>query len=163
MINYWSSASEEYGCLLKCQRFTLDSSHRLELIPFLDSLKRRPRPCWNIELMKCQLAQTTIYLLAPNSPAPKSNQPTSAGSSGQMNSLANDIINLNSGKFLENNPGMQSFFMQIDSVFYERQKTAINYSTMAHNRNESKVINPEAPPVIKLKRFTNTQIRSQIK
>ena len=65
-IIYWSSASEEYGCLLEAEHFNLDSSHKLELVPFLDNLKRRPKPCWYVELMKCQLAQTKTYLMAPN-------------------------------------------------------------------------------------------------
>lgn len=126
-IIYWSSASEEYGCLLEAEHFNLDSSHKLELIPFLDSLKRRPKPCWYVELMKCQLAQTKTYLMAPNNGTISNKFNAERASSGFASFIG-------SGKFLESNV-MKSFFMQIDSIFYEREKkcnyTAVNTENYA--------------------------------
>lgn len=131
-IIYWSSASEEYGCLLECEQFNLDSTHKLELIPWLDSLKRRPRPCWYIEIMKCKLAQTKIYLMAPNSGSGKFNNDLSKNN---PSSMQNDLL-FNGSKFLESHV-MRSFFMQIDSIFYEREKNCnyniYNCSTIKNN------------------------------
>ena len=64
-ILYWSSASEEYGSQFELESFLLNSTQRLELIPFMDTLKRRPRPCWFIEMMTFNLSQAAIYLMSP--------------------------------------------------------------------------------------------------
>jgi len=128
-VIYWSSASEEYGMCLECEHFKLNSSHKLELVPFIDTLKRRPKPCWSIEIMKCKLAQTTIYLMGPlnknttnhqnntNSATPTTNTNNSITNNNNTNNNNNEI------KFLESERITKSFFMQIDSIFYEREKT----------------------------------------
>ncbi len=111
-IVYWSSASEEYGIILECEHFRLNSSHKLDLLPFVEQLKRRPKPCWSIEIMKCKLAQTTIFLMCPLSQ--KIIQPLA------NNNTTNE--NERSIKFFESERVIKSFFMQIDSIFYEREK-----------------------------------------
>lgn len=69
--------------------------------------------------MKCQLAQTKTYLMAPNN----------GTISNKFNADRTTVPSLiGSGKFLESNV-MKSFFMQIDSIFYEREKKC-NYTTV---------------------------------
>jgi hypothetical protein len=131
-IIYWSSASEEYGVQLECEHFFLDSSHKLSLIPILDKLKRRPKPCWSTEIMKSKLRQIKIYLMAPNGMNTKSN---TFNNKIEINNFKTQM-SMQNELFIMNNYGMKSFFMQIDSIFYEQEKNC-NYNIFNCNNHSS--------------------------
>ena len=63
-------------------------------------------------------------------------------SSNNNGSVHNDLM-INSNKFLDSNCGMRSFFMQIDSIFYEREKNC-NYNI--YNCSNTTVFNKESYP-----------------
>ena len=152
-ILYWSSASEEFGIQFELENFLMNSTQRLELIPFMDKLKRRPRPCWFIETMTFNLAQTTLYLMSPMT---GSQTTTGVGSKPMANKTVNnqaemDLLTLDmnerSIKLLESPAAMRNFFLQIDSIFYERhEKNNYEYATYdkksqttSHSRQESRL------------------------
>jgi hypothetical protein len=63
---YWSSASEQYGVQVDCEQLKLSSTLRLELTPFHDTLKRRPRPNWFADMMQVKTEQLNFYLMSPD-------------------------------------------------------------------------------------------------
>lgn len=63
---YWSSASEQYGVQVDSKLFKMNSALRLELTPFQDSLKRRPRPNWFVDMMQVKLENLNFYLMSPD-------------------------------------------------------------------------------------------------
>ena len=134
-ILYWSSANEEYGIQFELEHFLMNSMNKLELVPFIDKLKRRPRPCWSIEMMKINVSQTFIYLMSPSSsPASSQARPTSnINTQSNVNNQAElDLLlldqNERSIKLLETPAAMRNFFMQIDHIFYERIKNNCEYN-----------------------------------
>ena len=132
-IIYWSSASQEYGVQFECEHFKLNSTHKLDLIPFIDNLKRRPKPCWSVEIMKFTLAQTNIFLLAPGNlnktGLNQTSTPTTVSTANSLH-LASE---------------MKSFFVQVDSIFYEREKNSsydfLNSKNDSHKENRSSFLN----------------------
>ena len=81
--------------------------------------------------------------MAPNNTTANKSSQTATDQFKSQVFAQHDLIDGN--KFLESNSGMRSFFMQIDSIFYEREKHC-NYShyNSVRSRNESELLNVDA-------------------
>ena len=62
-MNYWTSFSQQRGILLNvAQGIRLSAEHQLNLIPYTDGLKRRPRADWSISYISSVLATSDIWI-----------------------------------------------------------------------------------------------------
>ena len=129
-IIYWSSASEQYGIQLESEDYFMNSSFKLDLVPFADKLKRRHKPNWSIQLMKFSVKQTNISLMSPGN--------ANSGKTTNQNESDPFMLEMNerSIKFLDSKPAVKNFFMRIDSITYEREKSC-NYNFYSRVGNES--------------------------
>ncbi|RNA29620.1 UPF0378 protein KIAA0100-like, partial [Brachionus plicatilis] len=116
-VIYWSSASEQYGIQMDSENFLMNSCLKLDLVPFADKLKRRARPNWSIELMKFSVKQTSIDLMSPGG----ANCEKAANQSETDPFMLE--MNERSIKFLDSKPAVRNFFMKIDCIEYEREKS----------------------------------------
>ena len=151
-IVYWSSANEEYGAQIECNHFKMNSTHKLDLIPFQDKLKRRPRPNWSVNLMKCQLDNINLFLMSPTSSSKSNEEHQQQQSQNKkpnidltsLNQAEYDLYMLNltsdyvSIKFLDSQQASKNFFMQIDSIYYERDSNnSCEFSKKFNSNNNS--------------------------
>ena len=136
-IVYWSSANEQYGIHLDARHFKLNSTQKLDLIPHPENLKRRPRPTWSIQLMKFNVEEVEAYLMSPPqafSSADKITKKNSEKSAGLFNQAEYDLLQLQTNssvneissiiKLFETKEASKSFFVKIDSIYYEREADA---------------------------------------
>ena len=162
-VVYWSSASEENGMQLECEQLKLTSTYRLDLMPFEDGLRRRPRPVWSVDLLKFNIKHTNVYLMSPPTPmSPQAHTATTAATANNQQapmspvttSSTNSAINAelwssssssSLSQQLENNgaannnssTATRNFFMHVASINYERATLTAPAAAAADNSSSS--------------------------
>ncbi|XP_043232606.1 protein KIAA0100-like [Amphibalanus amphitrite] len=61
-VSYWMSFTRQHGLDIRGGRVSLSSEHRLTLRPVCDGLRHRPRACWAIEYLNCELNDAEVWL-----------------------------------------------------------------------------------------------------
>ena len=56
------SFTRQHGLDIRGGRVSLSSEHRLTLRPVCDALLHRPRACWAIEYVNCELNDAEVWL-----------------------------------------------------------------------------------------------------
>lgn len=66
---YWSSFNRTYGCEVIGGHLSHSGQHTLSLVPFDDSLHRRPRPFWSMTYMNSEISDVEIWLQSNKVPS----------------------------------------------------------------------------------------------
>jgi hypothetical protein len=144
-VNYWTSFSQQRGILLNvAQGIRLSAEHQLNLVPYTDGLKRRPRADWSVSFINSVLATSDIWIQSaiaaaaaepgssdspahtPSAPPPQtesSNQPPPLlHSATSASSIGRETLGSRSGGDTGGCPRNmeRSFFFCVEEVLYTR-------------------------------------------